>query len=228
MKLRMIGRGSAFNIELGNNNAYIQHDNNVLLIDCGSTTFNRLLTSGFLDRVDNLSVLITHFHPDHVGSLGDLVFYMYYIKKQKISIMFPHADKVITYLEAVGINQDLYNVYQLDNKLTFKFDDTYLIEITPQETQHVNNLKCYGYFFKDENKHFYYSGDSNMIPDNVLNMLFEGKLDRLYQDTCVADYDGNVHLSLRKLCELIPKEHREKVWCMHYDKGFSIGDAIRQ
>jgi len=52
-----------------------------------------------------------------------------------------------------------------------------------------------------------------------------GELHYLYQDTCKADYDGNVHLSLRRLTELISEELRSNVWCMHLDSGFDVSEA---
>ncbi len=53
-------------------------------------------------------------------------------------------------------------------------------------------------------------------------MLADGELDYLYQDTCGLDYDGNVHLSFRKLCEIIPSELRDKVICIHHDSSLDL------
>lgn len=63
-----------------------------------------------------------------------------------------------------------------------------------------------------------YSGDANNINEIILNKLKSGEIDFMYQDTCGLDYKGNNHLSLKRLCELIPKDLRNKVYCMHLDK----------
>ena len=42
----------------------------------------------------------------------------------------------------------------------------------------------------------------------------------IYIDTCKVDYEGNVHISLRKLTELIEPHHHYKIWCMHLDEAF--------
>ena len=76
--LRFIGTGSAFHTRLGNNSAYIKEKDRLLLIDCGGMVFHRLKESGLLEGITELYILITHPHPDQVGSLGDLLFYAYY------------------------------------------------------------------------------------------------------------------------------------------------------
>lgn len=65
---------------------------------------------------------------------------------------------------------------------------------------------------------FYYSGDSNSISSKVINKVLSGEINRVYQDTCGLDYEGNNHLSLRKLCNIVPQEFRYKFYCMHLDK----------
>lgn len=76
--IKFLGNGSAFNEELGNNSAFIKDEklNKLLLIDCGSSVFGSLLKAGILNGVKEVNVLITHLHPDHVGSLGDLFFFI--------------------------------------------------------------------------------------------------------------------------------------------------------
>jgi pantetheine-phosphate adenylyltransferase len=53
----------------------------------------------------------------------------------------------------------------------------------------------------------------------VLNKFISGEIHELYQDTCNLEYAGNIHLSINKLAELIPSEHRNRVFCMHIDES---------
>ena len=78
MELKFLGRGSAFNVEEGNTSAYYKSKNDMLLIDCGSDVFKKIVKKHLLDNVYDLYIAITHSHPDHIGSLGDLIFYCYY------------------------------------------------------------------------------------------------------------------------------------------------------
>ena len=64
-------------------------------------------------------------------------------------------------------------------------------------------------------------------------MLFRAVIDnknydRLYQDTTSADFSGNIHLSLRELCESVPKEYRHKVYCMHINNKELIDAAKKE
>ena len=71
---------------------------------------------------------------------------------------------------------------------------------------------------------FYYSGDANGISYTIVDKLKNGQICRIYQDTCGLDYEGNAHLSLRKLCDTIPCKLRNKVYCMHLDKNITVED----
>ena len=41
---------------------------------------------------------------------------------------------------------------------------------------------------------------------------------------CGLDYEGNNHLSLGKLYDIVPREFRNKVYCMHLDKHITEKD----
>lgn len=51
-KISFIGRGSAFNTELGNTSAFVKKGNTLLLIDCGGTVFHRLQELNMFDGLD--------------------------------------------------------------------------------------------------------------------------------------------------------------------------------
>lgn len=222
--LNFIGSGSAFNNKLGNNGAYIKKNNVLFMIDCGSSTFQRVLEYGLLDDVEKVAVLITHTHPDHVGSLGDLAFYTYYMKKIKLTIYANCDHSIGSTLQNMGINDDIYELIEFKEGTIFKYGK-FSILFSPVKVVHVEELSCFGYLVIYDGESCYYSGDSNMIPEDVLEVQIRGEFDYFYQDTSKADYEGNVHLSLKKLSELIPPEYRENVYCMHLDGGFSRQEA---
>ncbi|MEN8904836.1 MAG: hypothetical protein ABF289_02640 [Clostridiales bacterium] len=56
-------------------------------------------------------------------------------------------------------------------------------------------------------------------------MLESGELDRIYQDTCGIDYEGNVHMYIRKLEKLVKREYRYKGYCMHLDEHIDFEDV---
>lgn len=221
--LKFIGTGSAFNTKLGNNSAYIKEDGKLFLIDCGSSNFGIMKESGFLDDVEEIHVYITHTHADHVGSLADLIFYMYYAKggfKKRVLVYAQWDLEVDEYLEMNGITREHCGYYPISTNETVDIED-FGLEILSYETTHVTEIKSYGLTINDyTNKKFIiYTGDSREIVADI-NTMLEYVVDYLYVDTCSQDYEGNVHLSLFKLHQAIKKEHRDKVWCMHLDEKF--------
>lgn len=228
--INFIGCGSAFNTKLGNNGAFIKKDNVLFLIDCGSSTFSRIQQSNLLEGVEEICVLVTHTHPDHVGSLGDLIFYGYYSigasSEPSVHVYAPSNLGVHHLLKMMGVAENKYKLTQFNETAEFHYGNFH-IGFEAVSVKHVKQLDCYGYVIHFDNKKIYYSGDCYEIPQPILEWLHEGKFDFFYQDTCKADYEGNAHLSLRKLDELIDRKARECVYCMHLDNGFKEDEAIK-
>ena len=229
MKLKFIGTGSAFNTKLGNTSAYIKENNTLLLIDCGELTFDRILSLNLLSDVNEVHIAVTHTHPDHIGSLGSLIFYCYFIKK--IKPIFHSADTdFIRVLQYMGVNEEHCEFDHCNANPNFAIESLNIRLIFIEEN-HVKELLSFGILLvKNLNELYreeviYYSGDSCDIKDDTINALKTGQIDYLYQDTCKADYDGNVHLSLRRLAELISIEYRDRVFIMHIDEGFDVSEA---
>ena len=219
--LKFIGIGSAFNTKLGNTGAFIRKQRSLLLIDTGGTVFQRVQELNLLNDMDRLTVIITHTHPDHVGSLGDFVFYTYYILHMKPVVIFPGRELLQQLLECVGVTNSMYDLisdFELPPE-TFGFAGAALKFI---RVPHVDTIPAYGLILELDGKSIYYSGDANEIPDEIMDKLKKGELDMLYQDTSGADYEGNVHLSIRKLADRIPPEFRGKVYCMHHDQFLDL------
>ncbi|QIW89825.1 metal-dependent hydrolase [Bacillus phage Izhevsk] len=226
-----IGTGSAFNTSLGNNGAFIKQGNKFFMIDCGSATFHRIMEANLLEGVEEIYVLITHTHPDHIGSLGDLIFYGYYsmgnVMEKNVTVLAPDNLEIALILSYMGVDTDTYYLKDFPEN-SINYIEDFEILMMAVHTKHVKELDCYGYLFDYKGLKIYYSGDANIIPTPILNMFNDGGIHILYQDTCGADYEGNVHLSLKKLDELIAegKELRKRVYCMHLDEKFDEIEAI--
>ena len=222
--LKFLGSGNAYNTELDNNSAYYKEDDFLFLIDCGSNIFKKILQQNLLKEIKRVNVLITHTHPDHVGSLGDLIFYCYYKLNIKINIIYPKINNVSSLLFKMGVTSEKYNIRE--NKKTFiiQMNNLKNIEIETIEQNHIDFFDNYGYILKINNYTCFYSGDSNEIKDEILNRIDEFHF--LYQDTCKLDFNNNPHLSLNKLCKYIEPSYRKKVYCMHLDEVFDREKAI--
>lgn len=229
--LEFIGTGSAFNTKLGNNGAFIKRGNKFFMIDCGSSTFHRIMETNILEGVEEIYVMVTHKHPDHIGSLGDLIFYGYYsmgnVKERVVTILAPTDIMICDTLFDMGVETDTYYLKEFESD-SLNYLEDFEMAFMPIETKHVKELSCFGYVIDFRGTRIYYSGDANIIPEKVLKMFNAGLVDILYQDTCGADYEGNVHLSLRELDELIVEDKalRSRVYCMHLDEKFDEIEAI--
>jgi len=224
--LKFFGNGSAFNTELTNNSAFYKYDTRkhkkILIIDCGSSVFKAIKNSKVLDDVYEINVLITHTHADHVGSLADLVLYNFYVLKKKLNIFIHPNIKVKKILKENGVEKNMYNAVPIEENCHTTVDS--VLSFTPFLTKHVDNLTCLSFSLSisdsvDPNKYIWYSGDSSVLP-NMVNFL--NIYHYYFIDTSMADYDGNVHLSLRKLTESVPLEKRHKFYCMHLDEKFNV------
>lgn len=233
--LNFIGRGSAFNTKEGNTSAYMKQEEDILLIDCGENVFTRILELNLLKNVENIYVIITHLHPDHVGSLGTLIFYCYYIKKIKVNLIFENTYELAKFLKIQGVSSSIYNITNCEKLQSLK--KLNVLQIKARKVQHTCELNCFGYNIKFiGEKQIFYAGDTNNIEKDLIYKLEKNIYDQIYVDTCLADYPGNTHLPLRKLCKLIPKELRNKVFCMHLDctelihkaelEGFNIANLF--
>ncbi|WP_163195787.1 MBL fold metallo-hydrolase [Clostridium thermarum] len=222
--LNFIGTGSAFNHKLGNNSAYIKREDAMLLIDCGGTVFHRIRTLDLLKDVKKLYVLITHMHPDHVGSLGDLIFYTYYMLQMKTTIIYPDLGTLAQLLNLLGVTAEFYDTQAIKDGVGVvnPFLDLKLEYVVQQ---HTSNLNCYGYLITSDKYKLFYSGDSRNIPDRVLQSLSDHEIDFLYQDTCSYDGPDIPHLSLNMLAQIIDPALRNKVYCMHLDPSFDTNKA---
>lgn len=229
--LKFIGSGSAFNTKLGNTSAYYKEGDQMFLIDCGSSIFQRIKEANLLEGVKDVHVLVTHTHADHVGSLADLILYTYYshgeFAKPKVTVYSNYATGVLDILKLNGtlLGEHFLFITLRNTVVTAIKGFTNVAIFDCLRTNHVEELKSYGFTLKINGQNIYYSGDTSELDDDVIEVINKGKIDFAYIDTCKADYEGNVHISLRKLTELIEPEYRNKVWCMHLDEGFSREEA---
>lgn len=227
MDLIFLGRGSAFNTSEGNNSAYFIDKNELFLIDCGESIFEKIIERKLLDGVSCVNVFITHTHSDHIGSIGSLIMYCYYVIHKSINIIISkdslYKDDLINLIRIFGCTNDMYSVVYED-----EFDNKYSLfnSIKYMKTNHVSQIPSYGILFNTDNGIVYYSGDTSDL-DNIIDLINSGVvIDKIYVDTTSSDVANNVHVYIGNLYELIPIDLRDKVYCMHVNDKKCIDMAI--
>jgi ribonuclease BN (tRNA processing enzyme) len=210
MELNFIGKGSAFTPQLKNTSAYFVINNDLFLLDCGESVFGEVWDLAELRECRNIYVLITHLHCDHVGSLGSLISYCYYILQKKIYVIHP-VTTIVELLSLLGIEKITYHY------TTCLPEEAQGITVEAVEVEHVNNMQCFGYLMNTDEDRIYYSGDAVKIPNKILEEFLKGKIDRVYQDTSIHSSEVPTHFDLEKLEIIIPLNKRDFVYCMHLD-----------
>lgn len=223
MKLIFLGSGACFYPKLHNTSAYFTYNNNLVLLDCGETVYERLLQCEDIENYEQIYVVLTHLHADHVGSLGSLLSYCKCVLKKRIYVIYP-GEQVCKLLSLMGIADDFYYYKKtLGNELEG-------LRITPIKVSHALDMECFGYEIQCEKNHVYYSGDASDIPEEILEKFKSGEIQTLYQDTSTHESNSSSHMYVGELEKKIPFEKRKRIVCMHLDsnchkeleeKGFS-------
>lgn len=232
MLLKFIGVGNAANYQLGHTSAYIEYGDNknsLLLIDCGDTTFLRMLSLGLLEGKENLDILITHPHPDHISSLGSLIFHANIFNKISPCIYYPHPDVIMNILKLQGVN-DTTAFFSVSPPKEFHTEEIQNMKFL--EMNHMQGVKSYAYTFKFKERvtgkstSVFYSGDGK-LQVGMQEALKYGHYDEWYQDTFSKNLQVP-HTTLDELIEEVPEYLRHKVYCIHRDIGFDDSEAIRR
>lgn len=214
MELQFTGRGAAFLPQEGSTSAYFIEKKNLFLIDCGESTYLKLLSRKLLRPDFQYFLMVTHTHSDHIGSLGSLVMDLYWRNKVKLSILTAPEMKYInplvqalTIFECPPEQYQLCPVHTLDNH--FQTFDT----IRFQESNHSYLASCGIVFSSKQHGDTLYTGD---VCDTKLVETFlaeHDSIDKIYVDTSYTP--SGVHVSYDTLKEVIPTELRKNVYCMH-------------
>jgi ribonuclease BN (tRNA processing enzyme) len=225
MELTFVGTGSAFNPALENSNAFLSLGDRLYIIDCGETAFGKYWDLPALRNATEITVVITHLHCDHIGSLGSLVSYCFLVLNKRVRIVHP-LDTIVKLLDLMGIKRHCYEYLERVPQGAAE-----PVRFEPVRVDHVDNMQCFGYLISAGDEVVYYSGDATAIPPQVLEAFREGRIQHIYQDTSLVTNDHPTHGTLAYMEATFRKEERRRVSCIHLDtdyrnllseKGFSL------
>ena len=227
MDLIFLGRGSAFNTLEGNTSAYFIDKNELFLIDCGESIFERIKEKNILNGISCVNVMITHTHSDHIGSVGSLIMYCYYVLNIGVNIIVSkdslYNDDIFDLIRIFGCTPDMYKVTHVED-----YSDKYEVfnSVKFVKTNHVSQIPSYGILFNTDSGVVYYSGDIADL-DSVFDLInSDVVIDKIYVDTTSSDVPNNVHVFIGNLNDLIPDSLKNKVYCMHINNDKCIDMAI--
>lgn len=196
--LKFLGRNSCFGGH--NTSAFIEDHNRLILIDCGTSVFYTLTEKFDLSKYETIDIIITHLHPDHAGSLGQLLMYLGYHLDKKANVVCV-CQNIQTFLDSSGVDRDLYTMNLIP-------------EVTFILTEHVKHLDSYGFKLAINGSSLVYTGDTSTL-EHFMPYIDSG-IDELYVD---VSKDGGVHLRFLDCAETLAsiKMSGVKVYLMHLD-----------
>ena len=208
MELKFLGKDAGFGDK--NNSAYIEIDNDLILIDCGYTVFNEIKKNFDIEKYNSIKVIITHLHNDHAGSLSQLILYSYFVKNKKV-IVYCKCEKIQDYLDITGTPIDAYELKQNQD-----------IEFI--KTSHVKYLDSYGFRININGKNILYTGDTNTIEPF---MKYINNCNEIYID--VSKY-GGAHIKVDDIIETLKqiKSNGTEVILMHLDDKEYIKQIVQK
>lgn len=207
--LKFLGRSSAFGSN-GNTAAYFIEEDGYSktfnLIDCGYDVYEKLIHKFDFSEFNRINVFITHLHPDHAGSLGQLIFYIYFVHHKKVNVI-SQCREIERYLRICGVTREKYYRY---NYSTHIFS-----------TPHFPRIDSYGFVLQIKDKRVIYTGDTCSLDTIETMLIVFDRVDELYTEASVY---GGVHLSIADNLEKLLKiqEKGTKVYLMHLDDEEAI------
>lgn len=215
MELKFLGRGAMLYPCEGNTSAYFEDDDNLFLIDCGEDVAAKLIREGLLVKDKNYYLFVTHTHSDHIGSLGTLQQYLYWICGVRLNIVIDDNVKYIQELKSVlngfGIVEGTYEFVktnELDNRFK-SFNKIRYVESSHGDVP----FQTASIVINTDQGNILYTGD--IADTKVIESFIESSKDiaAMYVDTSYTHTP--VHLSIDDLNNIVSEELKSKVYCMH-------------
>jgi len=145
----------------------VEYKKEKFLLDCGNG-ITRLLS--FPNVLDNLNVIITHYHKDHFGDIGAIQYasYVYHnlgLLEERIKIYLPEKDFRFN-KEAIISNNESYSNYKIiNNNMKYSIGD---LEISFEDNK---SHSIESYMVKLQNKYFKIIYTSDVGTTNFDNLI---------------------------------------------------------
>lgn len=211
-KFKFLGFGSGRSPIYGSNSAYMMlPGGGMLLMECGETVYQILNENKDFASAKWLTIIMSHTHDDHCGSLGMVVTEAYLRTGMPVNIIYcglPQRRLMCQLLNVFGVPRDYYRLLSARRVNNDRFTQittfgTAAMHVSMVRTQHVPEIPCYSitinYFTRNLDGHpiIYWSGDTHE-PMNAALTIAMLKDVQVYHEvssahgehhTCIDDLD---------------------------------------
>ena len=215
MEIKVLGSVSPYPKANNNCPGYLISDNNKLLLDCGSGALR------FFDMKDleNLKVVISHFHKDHYSDLFSLAYatYVYHnlgMLDKKVDVYLPSPktkEEYIDYNYITSSKEKYINYIDYDETTKIEIDDE---KISFKIAKH--NITTYYAKIENKSNKIVYSADTGYNEELI---DFSKNADVLICESSFLSYqkkDNNNHLSAYEAGMIASKAHVKKLLLTHF------------
>ena len=221
IRIEVLGVGNLFTPQMTNTSFLLSpsdYGGKKFLIDCGYNVFQKLVSEDY--DIENINtVIITHTHPDHVGSLGALIYYRWFVFNKSTTIICGNAvgKYLKTYLESTVFNVLEPGTVRLDEytecPYELMFNNVSISLINMFEVQH-GDIPAYGVYLNKEE--IVFTGDTDLLNPSS-KMMASAKM--IFHDCVIDHYARRVHSNMKDMEISYPKIIREKIRLVHHGKN---------
>lgn len=209
----------------------IKYNNKNVLLDCGNG-ITRLLK--LPKDLENLNVIITHYHKDHFGDIGALQYasYVYHnlgILNSKIKIYLPENDINFSKQMIISSTESYAEYFDINDNFSFSVDD---LNVSFKDN---NSHSIESFMVKLQNKDFkiVYTSDVGITNFNALIDFCKDADLLICESSFLKKHNSNskAHLTAYDASILAKKSNSKKLLLTHFwpeeDKNSYLNEAMQ-
>lgn len=212
--ISVFGFGSAFSKDFSPTAMGFKKVDTYFFLEANQSTFNYLKTFPDFSGIKKFVFLVTHFHEDHAGCLGNCIAWLVYAMKvnlNQISVSSPNPSETKEYLSITM--PSLKDVPIFNDVEKFK-------------VSHADFMDCTGYIVDAPLGKLAYTGDCTEVPRPILEEFNSGNL-RLITE-CTLIKGSEVHQYLHDLIKKLDFSRLGNLMLVHHDSKVSFRESMNQ
>ncbi|MBF0102761.1 MAG: MBL fold metallo-hydrolase [Desulfobacterales bacterium] len=230
MKLKFIGRGSAFTTPeyFQSNMILIARSGKMMLIDCGGDVrFSAKQSNVSIENIH--AVYISHLHSDHIGGMEWIGFSTYFNPKLSKPLLFMeenHMQNIWEHGLKAGMEivtdklvtlSDYFECHPVKEGNSFEWEGIACTLIKmPHVVSEIKTHYSYGLLLREvdySGATVFISTDTQFQYDEIINI--GKKTNIIFHDCETSFFKTGVHAHYEDLC-ILPPEIKQKMWLYHY------------